>query len=95
MINIGNIMETVVISTSGGQGASTCGRADVNRKKGRMVVPKTGHLSSAYHCNQWSLMMMVMVMMIDDGDAVVASQTRLSAILFLQTCRQAAERYVM
>ena len=91
MINIGNIMETVVITTSGGQGASTCGRADVNRKKGRMVVPKTGHLSSAYHCNQWSL---IMVMMIDDGDVVVASQTRLSAILFLQTCRQVVDRYV-
>ena len=61
MINIGIIMETVVISTSGGQGASTCGRADVNRKKGRMVVPKTGHLSSAYHCN-------CNVMVSDDGD---------------------------
>ena len=29
-----------------------------------------------------------------DGDTVVASQTRLSAILFLQTCRQAVDRYV-
>ena len=41
-------------------------------------------------------------MVIDDYDddkdyddyAVVASQTRLSAILFLQTCRQVVDRYV-
>ena len=39
-------------------------------------------------------MMMLMVMIIDDVDAVVASQTRLSAILFLQTCRQVVDRYV-
>ena len=77
-------MESVVIITSGGQGASTCGRADVNRKKGRMVVPKTGHLSSAYHCNQWSSMMMMIGRLwpSDDYDdyTLVASQTRLSAI---------------
>ena len=30
----------------------------------------------------------------DYDDAVVASQTRLSAILFLQTCRQVVDRYV-
>ena len=30
----------------------------------------------------------------DDDYAVVASQTRLSAILFLQTCRQVVDRYL-
>ena len=39
-------------------------------------------------------MMMLMEMIIDDDDAVVASQTRLSAILFLQTCRQVVDRNV-
>ena len=50
-----------------------------------------------------SLVLIIVIMVIgdyDDGDdddyddAVVASQTRLSAILFLQTCRQVVDRYV-
>ena len=52
-----------------------------------------------------SLVLIIVIMVIgdyDDGDGngdyddytVVASQTRLSAILFLQTCRQAVDRYV-
>ena len=50
-----------------------------------------------------SLVLIIVIMVIgdyDDGDdddyddAVVASQTRLRAILFLQTCRQVVDRYV-